>query len=252
MNKLKAGFFALGEVWTPSHVDWNWWHSSDHIPENLALPGVAVGKRYVAPRSYREARFADHPAFAGSQYLMYYLFTDPVDRVIGDFGALGARVTHLGRMYEDRGIPMAGHYDILDCYVAPSTVVSPEALPYRPDRGVYIDIVEVAASGQEEAVRWYDEVHIPDMLTVRGVTGCYSFKSRGAGVASSPGLEDAANWRVFLYYLDADPLETAAEVASRLEARKAAGRLAGRDAAVKLLLSGPFASIRTPQHQDCD
>ena len=46
MNKIKSGFFAVAEVDDPKgHAEYNWFHSSDHIPENLALDGVILGTR---------------------------------------------------------------------------------------------------------------------------------------------------------------------------------------------------------------
>ncbi len=29
--------------------DWNRWYDLEHLPPNIALPGIMSGKRYVAP-----------------------------------------------------------------------------------------------------------------------------------------------------------------------------------------------------------
>ena len=36
--------------------DWNRWYDLEHLPPNIALPGIMTGKRYVAPPELHEVR----------------------------------------------------------------------------------------------------------------------------------------------------------------------------------------------------
>ena len=40
--------------------DWNRWYDLEHLPPNIALPGIMSGKRYVAPPDLHEDRIASH------------------------------------------------------------------------------------------------------------------------------------------------------------------------------------------------
>ena len=61
MNKATSGFFALTQITDPSkHVDYNWWHASDHQAENLALDGVVYAARWAATNRLTAARLGAH------------------------------------------------------------------------------------------------------------------------------------------------------------------------------------------------
>ena len=65
MNKIRRGFFSFSAVTAPGeHRNYNAWHLFDHVPENLGLPGVAHGQRWVCPPEYRRLRLADDAALA--------------------------------------------------------------------------------------------------------------------------------------------------------------------------------------------
>ncbi len=74
--------------------------------------------------------------------------------------------------------------------------VDADAIPYRPNRGIFVTAQGQADNASEaaldEARQWYDEVHIPDLLAVRGAAGCWWF-------------EDSGGRTVRVYWLDEDP-----------------------------------------------
>ena len=81
-------------------------------------------------------------------------------------------------------------------YASPRLAFDADAIPYRPNRGIFVtaqaNAEGASESALEEARRWYDEVHIPDLLGVRGVAGCWWF-------------EDTDGRTVRVYWLDEDP-----------------------------------------------
>ena len=133
MNKVVSGFFAATDVTDPNgHVTYNWWHSSDHIPENLALEGVVLGTRWAAPKRYVDARWGSDPMFAEHQYLVHYLMVDPLEKSLRDFHDLGSRTRDVGRYFANRTLSYAAHHRLLKSYSSPTVPISPEAVSFRP------------------------------------------------------------------------------------------------------------------------
>ncbi len=252
MNKIKSGVFVLVEVTGPSsHVEYNWWHSSDHIPENLAIQGIALGTRWAAPGRYKDARQVVHPAFAAHQYLVHYLMTEPLEETWREFIDLGARARALGRSFERRKVLYAGHFRFIKGYVSPRIEVSPEALPFRPSRGVLVVMADATDAEREpELAKWYDQVQIPDMLTVKGVMGAYWFRSRGTPHAGDGTVGDPVNRHVFLYYLDEDPLSVMAELKSQTAEWRRTGRMLDTTRSMRTILAGPYMNIDNPRRFD--
>lgn len=250
MNKIRSGFFAVTEHNDPNgHRDYNWWHSSDHIPENLALEGVVLGTRWAAPRRFMDARIAVHPGFKDHQYLVHYLMTEPIEETLKLFSQLGASTRALGRFYGSRTILAATHNNFIKGYVSPRIDISPDALPWRPHTGVFVVMKDISGRRQEIA-QWHDRVHIPDVLNVRGVMGCYWFQSRGDAHASAGDIGNPPNRQTFLYYLDEDPLEVMEELRAKAQEWSAAGRLLDTDGASELILAGPYETIADPRSYD--
>jgi len=76
----------------------------------------------------------------------------------------------------------------------------------RADCGLFVTVQDRAEGATDDAVAevetWYRERHIPDLLAVRGVTGCR-------------WLETAARRDVRLYGLDVDPLDFHEDLAAQ-------------------------------------
>ena len=77
--------------------DWNRWYDLEHLPPNIALPGIMSGKRYVAPPELHDVR-------------------EPADRLEGFADGRGVHVT----VYTPRRRSRAGarrhdeHRDVLE------------------------------------------------------------------------------------------------------------------------------------------
>jgi hypothetical protein len=78
----------------------------------------------------------------------------------------------------------------------------------------------------DEARCWYDEVHIPDLLRVRGVVGCWWF-------------EDTDGRTIRVYWLDEDP----SVFLDDLEAKTPAMSMIDLRNAYRTLLVGAYQSI---------
>lgn len=104
----------------------------------------------------------------------------------------------------------------------------------------------VAPGKAAEAIRWFDEIHIPDMLTVRGVMGCYRFDGQGPRLGAASKGEEPSPRQVLLYFLDEDALQVREELRAKGMQWKAAGRLPDISVAMQPVLNAPYMSIPDP------
>ena len=224
------------------HADYNWWHANDHKAELSGAHGVALGMQWVSPPKYTEARLATDPAVSRAQYLSSFLLSEPLEETLKAFSEVSSRIRGEDRIITYREVHFTDRFSFVGGRVAPWTGCSLEALPYRPHRGVFLVLVDLVDSKKREAVaQWYDQVHGPDMLTVKGVAGYFGFASEA---------EAPAQRFMHLFFLDQDPLEMVADLHMKLPRWGAAGRLLEDDKAVKPLLIGPFQSITYFQPYD--
>jgi hypothetical protein len=240
MNKVEIGFFSFTEVTDPrEHRSYNEWHQLDHMPEQIPLPGVVHGQRWVATPGCQRARAACEPPLDRVHYVTLYLMSGPEGPVVETFRNWGERLSELGRFHRHRTSHLAGPHLFLKAYAAPRVLVSPEAIPYRPCRGIYVTVAEpVAKERLDEWARWLDQVHLPGSLEVAGVAGIWAFVGRSASFHDAPDGR-----RITVYYLDDDPLA----VASRLAVRDREGRRSGAvpdwSAAVRTTYAGPLETV---------
>lgn len=200
-------FFSFPHVTDPArHRDYNEWHQLDHRPENLALPGVVHGDRWVrTPECERLGSYPD-AALAASQYLAMYWFAEPAADSIREWKDLGDRAVHQGRrpelVWTER--PLTRMFRPVQGYVSPHAKVTLAALPFRPHRGVHVTVTRVARSQSPEVAdlsQFERETHVPDLMAREGVAGLWTFRS-----APDRHDPDGPVLRIRLVYLESDPV----------------------------------------------
>jgi hypothetical protein len=213
-------FFSFTEVPDPAdHRAYNEWHQLDHRPENLRLPGVLWGERWVRSPDCEAAAAVPDASLAALHYVNMYWFDDPVDASTTAWSALAEQTFHEGRRADVHLAArlLMGFFRPIKGYVNERVRVSADVLPFRPVRGMHVTVTHVAEPRAAEAERlfdWYDRVHIPAVLACDGVAGAWTFASEStfesaldlAGVVSPPST------RILLVYLDGDPLAVADEL----------------------------------------
>jgi hypothetical protein len=247
---VRVGFFSFTEVTDPAaHGEYNRWHQLDHLPEQLPLPGVAFGQRWVSTPACRRARAVDTGRLGPVHYVTLYLMTDPVAETLERFAALGARLHAEGRFFDRRRSHLSGPFEVETARAAPRVLVSPAAVPYRPGTGIYVVVVETEApdpseeapAPSEEAPAPSEEAPAPSeeapaptpLLGLAGVAGVWSFRS---SPALASGRWRPGEHRVVVCFLDGDVLDTAGELAALVPA------LAGPGAPA-VVFAGPFETI---------
>jgi len=230
VNKVKVGFFSFTEILDGRHREYNEWHLFDHMPEQFKLEGLHWGQRWVATPELIDRRLFAGDELAKNQYVTLYLITDPVQKALDDFYALGRELHAKGRWFDARKSHLSGPFTLVKTYAAPTMPVDADAIPYRPNRGVFITAQANADGATDVALdgaqRWYDEVHIPELLTVRGAAGCWWF-------------EDSDGRTIRAYWLDEDP----AVFLDDLNAKTPTMSMIDLRPAYKTLIVGAYQSI---------
>ena len=237
-EKVRIGFFSFTEVTDPgAHGAYNAWHQLDHLPEQLPVPGIAWGQRWVSTPACRLARAVDGDRLAPIHYVTLYLMTEPVTETLRAFAALAEELHRQDRFFEARRSHLSGPFDVVATAAAGRVRVSAAAVPYRPGTGVYVLVEQYCGDEPEDAETWRRPSEQQALVAVDGVAGVWSFAARADGVGRwRPGRH-----RITVCYLDGDPLEVAEAVWPVLES--------GRDDAMTTVFAGPFETI-TPWHWD--
>ncbi len=239
MNKVQAGLFFFMSVRQGDHAAFNRWHSYEHIPEFQTMPSEVDGRRYVATPALIAARSPAEPALAPAQYLIPYYHQGPAEE------SLEKRRVH-NRWVEANSpaftgktkMRFAGAFDFVRGRVAPRLRISPEALLYRPHTGVYATLQDLATNNDAKVVEeWYDQYHFPDMLSVKGFTGVWRFRSR-----PHPDFPNPPDRFLNLYFLDEEPAKALADLRARHPGWIAAGR-GPRTPRGPLLIESAFQTI---------
>ncbi|HXW34061.1 MAG TPA: hypothetical protein VEJ87_05735 [Acidimicrobiales bacterium] len=232
-KEVLAGFFSFTEVTDPKeHFAYNEWHQLDHLPEQIPLEGIVFGQRWVRSPECRMAQLGAADLLDPVHYMTLYLMTGPILETLEDFKDLGRELREVGRFHEHRNARLSGPFETVDSRAAPRVLVSPDAIPYRPNLGVYV-IVERTSSREPFPA-------VDNVLSVPGVAGVWTFVGSDAlaGERWSPGPH-----RVSVAYLDDEPCKTAESLNPVVEQGLKAG------APSELELAGPFETI-TPWKWD--
>jgi hypothetical protein len=213
-GKVVAGFFSFTEIHGDEHHSYNEWHMLDHMPEQFPLRGIVYGQRWVSTPACRAERIASEPRLDPIHYVTLYLMSEPLEETIREFYALGRHLHEVGRFHQHRTSHLSGAFGVTHSWAAARVLVSPEAVPYRPNRGIY---VTVSSPGDVRP-----EIDVP------GVAGTWTFTNEERSIAVA--------------WLDDDPLSVA-----RASGVALATTLAPSDASLDL--AGPFETI-TPWKWD--
>lgn len=233
-GKVRVGFFSFTEITDPSaHRAYNEWHQLDHLPEQLPIPGIAAGERWVRTPACRAATAVAAGPLAHVHYLTLYLMTEPVERTIVQFFDLARRLHREDRFFEPRRSHLSGPFDVISATAASRVRVSAEAVCFRPNTGVHVTVEELAVGDE---THWLSPRPGPEALCgLDGVAGAWSFATSSVPAdQATPGQR-----RITVCFLDGDVVETSARI-------DAAGASFDRGG---VSYTGPFEAI-TPWRWD--
>jgi hypothetical protein len=165
---------------------WNRWYDLEHVPPNVAMPGVMLGRRYVATPPLHEVRVADPDGgFAngrGSFLTLYTLCGEPAGAfhdmtVLRDQLYANDRMTFPADKKAVReGDVLAAAWSVGD----PAITLPPEDVPFVGHTGVLV----VQRRSEHHVREWYRHDRAPRLVRVEGVHGVLSLTS-----LNRPGLD---------------------------------------------------------------
>ena len=254
-------YFSLSEITDPSkHRDHNEWHQLDHRPENLLIPGVAWGDRWVRSPDCKALSSGSAAAYDAAHYAIMYWFREPMAETLDEFFVLSERSFAWGRSPQVGWTkrPMRGFFVPIKGYVAPRVRVSADALAFRPVKAIHVTLSRFDHSDPDaaRALAWYDEVRLPDLVATRGVAGAWTFADDT--LFQPPWQEGGAAWsfadkasrdgttspnHMRILYLDEEPDRVLAEIAEGDKARSAAGRMVDTSGFEDVMFSSPLQSV---------
>jgi hypothetical protein len=151
--KVAGGFVSFTEVEPGAHRSYNEWHLFDHLPEQLPLPGVVWGQRWVVRPG---AAVVAEPPLDRVHYVTLYLMAEPLDEAVRGFFALAGELRAAGRFHEQRTSHLSGLAPVVSAAAAPRALVAPEVVPYRPHRGVHVSLGSGAFGGDAAGTWTFD------------------------------------------------------------------------------------------------
>jgi hypothetical protein len=235
MNRVKVGFFSLSHR-SPTGDDRPYleWHQLDHMPEQYQLPGMILGQRWASTPACRAVRAAEVDNWSLVEHVVCYLMGTPVDETIDEFLALGRHLAELGRFSHTLPSQYRGGLRLLEAHAAPRALISPEVVPFRPHRGVYLIVEEPADRSAQDA--YIQRMHVealPDLVSVPGVAGAWTYTTTPT-IRRSMFTE--GDYRMTVCYLDDDPASVGKRLVPVLNRAWAA-------APIRPLLAAPFESM---------
>jgi hypothetical protein len=213
-------FLSFAAVTPGRHQEYNAWHQLDHRPENLLLPGVLAGERWVRTPECASAFPVADPALAGTHYVNSYWFRPPVAQSLADWQRLAELSFQQGRRPDVRIAtrPMMGLWSPVSGWAADRVAVSPEALLLRPSRGVVLSLLRLEDPKSPPAEAWLGERErlCRELVAVDGVAGVWtasststtldpSWSPKAASTTFDPAPRDAGAIRAELVVLDGNP-----------------------------------------------
>lgn len=241
-------FVVLQDASTEDHRRYNEWHQLDHRPENLALPGVAWGDRWARTKAHS----ASIPEYDAVDYVAMYWFREPTHEAVASWNRLAADSFQWGRGPLLPGVhrPLLGFFHPVKGYVAQSALVSPDVLPYRPNRGVHVTLsrfIDPFGYGTHNHHAWEDRTLIPAICDIDGVAGAWTFtfshhEQDDTLPEHSQKTDAPGSMRMRLTYIDGDLASTIREVRRRTIAMQAS-RSAAAVASEQTLLDTELKTI---------
>lgn len=243
-------FVSLGSAAGPAeHRAYNEWHQLDHRPENLALPGVAWGDRWARTETLKVASSASDD-YADTDYVAMYWFREPVAESVRAWDQLGADSFQWGRGPLIPGVSrsLLAFFRPVRGYVNPGSLVGADVLPFRPVRGMHVQLVRYAepmSLAVHEQHTFADRVEMPLLTGLDGVAGGWTFsfehhQQHSTLTFGEDKQDPRGSMRLRLLYLDGDPLETTERIAG---ATADLSRSAPTAIGTQTLLDGPMKTI---------
>lgn len=176
-----TGFIFAGlDCDADSIEEWNYWYDLEHVPPNVAMPGVQLGRRYVTTPDLHAIRVVDAASgFAGGRGLFLTLYTlcgDPAE-AFDTMTVLRDKLYDNNRMTFPADKKAVREGDVMPLQWAladPGRTCIEEDVPFMGHTSVRV--VQRRADAALDA--WYRDVWGPATVALEGVHGVMSATSQ--------------------------------------------------------------------------
>ena len=236
MIRVKGAVFSVTPPLPPDiAAGYLQWHALDHQVEQYQLPGLVMSQRWIADGDYLSNRVFDDSPLGNVGNVVNYLMGDPVQQTYNDFMELGPRLAEVGRFPFRPPSLQLRLLGLLKWYASRRALISPEVVPFRPHRGVFLILEEPAEAGLlDDWLKWLHTDHVPELLDIEGTAGAWIYGSVQTWQLK-PGTDTGPQYATVVY-LDKDPLMTTERLASVVRKRWSSG-------AVRPLFAGPLRTM---------
>ena len=221
--------------------EYNRWYDLDHLPEHISKGDVLTARRYVAPRDLRAVPGVLRSEWVGGYppYLTTYWFGGPLDflsdEALGLWKAKDRIIVKAGRFWRVGQGRHNSRWRVADARTRPSVLVDKAAVPYLAHRGVIVAIGRAASPDRvDEAVTWWDSVHLVDLFSVPGLLAAIRLKP------TDPSHE---GMMLHMLLCEDDPAETMGRIQHAKRYWEAVGRFPAHNGVYEPLAFLPYQWI---------
>jgi hypothetical protein len=237
--QLHGILLALLDIPPELTEEYNRWYDLDHLAEHVSKADIAMARRYVAPRDLQGLGTSDGEVVpAHAPYLTVYYAAIPDfdgDAALEGWATKDHGIVRQGRYFrEGRGV-FVGRWRSDGAWARAGCLVGDDAVPYLAHRGLAVAVGRAPAPEERaDALRWWDDVHLPDLLAVEGVLAVLRF-------APARGTPDELILHVVLF--EDDPKVVMVRLESARRYASALGRFPPHRGAYEPLAFLPYRSI---------
>jgi hypothetical protein len=171
--------FAVLDCDADSIEEWNRWYDLEHIPPNVWLQGVMLGRRYVSPPDLHDLRVVDpQSAFAGQlgTFLTIYTLCQPPAATVAEMGTLREKLYAEGRMRfppEKKVVRDGDAMELVSATSSPAIGLPPEEVPFVGHTALLV----VQREADPAVSAWYRDEWARQVVAVNGVHGVMTVRS---------------------------------------------------------------------------
>lgn len=236
--QLHGIMLALLDIPPELTEEYNRWYDLDHLAEHVSKADIAMARRYVAPRDLQGlGTLSGDVITQHAPYLTVYFAAVPDfdgEAAMNGWTTKDRGIVKQGRYFRGGRAIAGGRWRLSSARARASVLVSDEAVPYLAHRGVIVAIGRAPSPEQRaDALRWWDEVHLPDLLVVDGVLAGLRFES----------ADPNNDLILHLILLEADPKVAMPRIDAALRYASAIGRFPPHGGAYEALTFLPYRSI---------
>lgn len=160
----------------------NRWYDLEHIPPNVALQGVMLGRRYVATPELHEVRVTDPSSGLAGQrgtFLTIYTLCEPPLATVTGMSELREVLYADNRMNfpaDKKVVRDGGALDFVSAVSSPDIALPPDDVPFVGHSGILL----VRRRSDEAVAAWYRKDWASTVCALDGVHGVMSLHFAGS------------------------------------------------------------------------